>query len=412
MRYTLNEALGKGGSGTVYRARDERLERDVALKLLGTVDTSRAIREAKHLAAVSHPNLVTVLDADVLTEGPHRGEAYLTMELVRGAPLRAYVGKTDITLETKLEWLRQLASALEAVHAASLVHCDVKPDNVVVAKDGTAKLVDFGIARRAAATDATTTGDAAALAIDAGADVTSSTDGGTPAYLAPEQLSGQKRTARSDQFAWGVVAYELLVGRSPWATTTSMVELVGNILRAEVVLPPELPRRTRAVVARACAKDPAARFDSMASLLDAWQPPLAATRRSTLRGPVAIVAVTSIAIGLGFAVWSSARAEEDPTPIEPRAVAATSTANVEAPPPLVAAASATAGPAASSSASAEPTHARPVTPGVLPSFAKGAHPTASAPPASSAVAAAPDASSPLPSPAASGSSDGVSRDRK
>ncbi|CAN5655958.1 hypothetical protein BH09MYX1_BH09MYX1_03120 [soil metagenome] len=289
MRYVILDALGRSGAGTVHRARDSHLGRDVAIKLLGSADTAPAIREGRLAATVIHPNLVTVLDVGLLAEGPHAGHAYVTMDLVRGESLRAFIGKSNVNLAAKLDWLTQLASALEAVHAAGLVHCDVKPENVMIASDGALKLVDFGVARSASSGATTTTTD------DSGVGSVASGRGGTPAYLAPERITGRERDARSDQFAWSVVAYELLVGRLPWGAER-MVELVAAILQAPMKLPAHVPKRVRAIVERAAEKEPERRYPTMTALLAA----LAARNERSRRWMLALIPATLAFAGAVF----------------------------------------------------------------------------------------------------------------
>ena len=200
--YRIDALVGQGGMGQVYRAFDERLERTVALKVLTSHhedSTSRArhLREARAAASPSHPNVVGVFDV-----GEADGRLYLAMEFVEGATLRAFVGQTALPWPKKVRWLLDVARALAAAHDKGIVHRDVKPENVIVRDDGLVKVLDFGIARRAAGgpNDATSRNERHETVTQTGSIA------GPPPYMAPEQLRGQPADARSDQFAWAVSA--------------------------------------------------------------------------------------------------------------------------------------------------------------------------------------------------------------
>jgi tetratricopeptide (TPR) repeat protein/tRNA A-37 threonylcarbamoyl transferase component Bud32 len=212
-RYVVEELVGEGGMGRVYRAYDERLDRTVALKLMRP-DALQAqggdaqaagpwlVREARLAAQLEHPNVVAVYDA-----GEHDGVPFIAMEYVRGRRLGVFIGDVTVALERRLRWLLGIARALAAAHRRGLVHRDIKPGNVIVRdEDDVAKVLDFGIAR-SIARPAAVAGDLPTLT---GQFV------GTPQYMAPEQLCGEAVDGRADQFAWGVVAYALLTGTMPW----------------------------------------------------------------------------------------------------------------------------------------------------------------------------------------------------
>ena len=193
--------------GEVYRARDERLERNVALKILGPDRSGdpefrdRLRREARVLSRLSHPNVCAVFD--VGTEGDRD---YFVMELLAGETLAQRLVRGPLSLEQTLDVAAQIASALETCHRAGLVHRDLKPPNVMLTPSGV-KLLDFGIAR-SVPRDATPFGDTVTgtVAIDAGLV-------GTPQYMSPEQLEGSDADARSDIFSFGAVLYEMVTGR-------------------------------------------------------------------------------------------------------------------------------------------------------------------------------------------------------
>ena len=202
-RYTIQEMLGRGGMGEVYCALDTRLLRKVALKVIRpdrTADWNEAIarllREARAAAALTHPNAVAIFDL-----GEVDGTFFLVMELVRGTPLRAFVGDPQVPIEVKLGWLAGIARALSAAHDAGIVHRDVKPGNIMITSEGTAKVLDFGLAKAVDDPEEfkTKVGDLI----------------GTPRYMSPEQRAGKETDARADQYAFGVTAAELLSGIHP-----------------------------------------------------------------------------------------------------------------------------------------------------------------------------------------------------
>lgn len=245
-RYRLLERIDEGGAGEVWRARDEKLDRDVAIKLLGP-DADDAFRarfadEARRAAAVVHPNVVTVFD-----EGRDGADAFMVMELVPGRTLREIVAdRGPLPAHEVARLVRQVAGALDAAHAAGVVHCDVKPANVIVDREGVAKLTDFGIARAARDRD-----EQELL--------------GTARYIAPERVEGGPVTARTDVYGLGLVAYELLTGRPAFDGATS-----EELVRERLVGPAPSLRLARvgiderldAIVGQALATDPDRRYAS------------------------------------------------------------------------------------------------------------------------------------------------------
>ena len=281
-RYIVVRLLGTGGMGEVYEARDPRLQRNVALKVLrpdrnqagaastgsGPASATKLLKEARLAAALEHPNVVTIHDVGEIATGELAGTTFLAMELVAGETLRAYVGQATLPIETRLRWLRDVASALIAAHARGLVHRDVKPENVMIREDGVVKVLDFGIAKRAAAHTAATASTISPLLPSTGDGVTV----GTPSYMAPEQMRGEPVDARADQFAWAVLAYELLAGESPWDPADSL-QLVAQVLTKDPPLlwakNPAVPPPVAAAVMRAMAKSREHRFPTMDALLRA-----------------------------------------------------------------------------------------------------------------------------------------------
>jgi tetratricopeptide (TPR) repeat protein/predicted Ser/Thr protein kinase len=290
-RYHVEGLLGRGGMGVVYRARDTLLDRAVALKALptdrlGDADRrARFLREARAAAALSHPNVVTL--HDVLE---HEGQVFVVMELVTGKPLRDFIGDEKVPLAKRIDWLAAIARGLEAAHRAGIVHRDVKPENVIVADDGAVKVVDFGLAR---AVD----GPVASSLTAEGALV------GTPRYMAPEQISGDEVDARADQFAWGVVAHEVITGHDPWESSGAPINVVlARILTSDpkTKAPPtgESAEILRDVVARTLAKKKEARFASMSDVRAALEK--RATPRPSRRG------LAKWAVGVGVAIVGGA----------------------------------------------------------------------------------------------------------
>jgi len=244
--------------GDVHRAFDTLLRRDVALKVLhtgsvGEAARARLLREARLGAALAHPNVVTIHDLGE-DEG---GDAFIVMELVEGRTLRAIMrARGAVDRATRISWLGDIASALEAAHQAGLVHRDIKPDNIIVTPKGTVKVLDFGIARPSD-DDRRVDDDAAPP---------SSSIAGTPAYMAPEQWDGVV-DARADQYAWGIVAYELLSGVRPVTVVEGQPARRG-VLQAlqELGFPPEIDL----VIGRATAARAEDRFPTMKALLASW----------------------------------------------------------------------------------------------------------------------------------------------
>lgn len=249
-RYELGGRIGVGGTAEVFEARDRRLDRRVAIKLLRIdfADASARARfehEARAAASLSHPNVVRIYDV-----GEDGSRPYLVMELVEGhsvAELLDERGRLEPALVVVI--VEQILGALAEAHAAGWVHRDVKPSNILLAADGVAKLADFGIAK--AVSDATQGMTAAGQLI------------GTAKYLSPEQVSGDAATARSDLYALGVVLYEMLAGEPPFVADTPIAIALAH-QRAPV--PPLAARRPGlapslvAVVERALQKDPDRRF--------------------------------------------------------------------------------------------------------------------------------------------------------
>jgi serine/threonine-protein kinase len=338
-RYVIDALLGSGGMGEVYRAHDARLQRAVALKILradkrdGTGSGSsgsgadRMLREARAAAALDHPNVVSVYDVgQIETPEELRGTTYIAMELLKGAPLRSFVGDPSVPIERRVSWLADVARALGAAHAQGLVHRDVKPENVMILGDGRVKVLDFGIAKR------TTTVAADAFGPTEASPGMLTAEGvvvGTPLYMAPEQMRGETLDGRADQFSWGVVAYELLTGKVPWvAQEGGALAVVAQILSSDpapLSVRPEVPAHVARAVTRALAKDRGARFASMEALVGelagsgGWSP-LAMSAEAPVSSLMAGAASAPSGGSGATGATGSVEARPQPAPARPRLV--------------------------------------------------------------------------------------------
>ncbi|HWB81484.1 MAG TPA: serine/threonine-protein kinase [Nannocystaceae bacterium] len=313
-RYRLCEELGRGGQGVVWRAVDESLGREVAIKL---VNVARRVshewlrREAKLLSRVSHPHVVTVFDVGVCDLPEGADAVFVVMELVRGVPFDVWCARESPRLDRLLALMAQVADGLEALHARGLVHCDVKPANILVVGD-VAKLADFGVAHATRSLlDAVTADDrmAAWASTLSNETLTSATRsrqpvGGTPLYMAPEQLTGGRVDARTDEYAFAATLFEAWFKRLPHTADRR-----AALLEAKLGGAPPCPRTSvgaaaYGVLARSLAADPAQRHGSAATMLDALT---RARGRSQQRGK--LFALGGLALVLGATVWSIAPAD-------------------------------------------------------------------------------------------------------
>ena len=268
--YEIQSALGAGGMGEVYRARDSRLERDVALKVLPAAaladETARArlVREARLASKLNHPHICTIYDV-----GESEGRTYVAMELVEGQSLSDRVARGALPIAEVVAYGQQMAGALAHAHAKGVVHRDFKSANVVVTPEGEVKALDFGLAKRLASDELAdgTTRSRQSLT-EAGVVA------GTLAYMAPEQLRGRPADARSDIWALGVVLYELAAGRRPFQGKTGF-ELSSAILSQPIpAVPASVPAPLAAVIDRCLAKEPGERYqraDDVRAALEALQ---------------------------------------------------------------------------------------------------------------------------------------------
>jgi len=323
--YRLVSKLGEGGMGVVWRARDTRLDRDVALKTLPpdlVGDPSRRerfIREAKAAAAVSHPNIAAIHDV-----GEADGVVYLAMELVEGRTLRRLAGDGRLPIPRALRIAAQIADGLGRAHREGIVHRDIKPDNVIVGESGHAKILDFGLARLRGVKEKEQADlaerETVAALTDEGQTV------GTVPYMSPEQARGKPTDGRSDLFSLGIVLYELVTGRLPFRGETKM-DVMSAILNESPDSPsslnPAVGERLAELLDKCLQKDPARRYQSAGDLaidlrrLYEAMPPASASTATAQASPksralprAAGVVIVLAAFGLAAAWWLGRRGGE------------------------------------------------------------------------------------------------------
>ena len=303
--YEVLSAIGAGGMGQVFRARDTSLHREVALKILppdlaGDAEyRARFSREARTLATLNHPHIAQVYGLEDSIAGPA-----IVMELVPGATLRDRL-RSGIPRAEALRLAHQIATALDAAHEKGVIHRDLKPGNIMVTPDGAAKILDFGLAKTAIGPGGTTEHDTTLAKTVEGAVV------GTPAYMSPEQARGREVDRRTDIWAFGCVLYELLAGRAAFKGESSS-DLVVAILERDPdwgVLPADTPAHVRRLVQRCLEKDRRRRLrdigDALPELSAPWSDPAGAApalRRAL--GSVTAIALIAVSLALGsLATW-------------------------------------------------------------------------------------------------------------
>ena len=320
--YEVTAKIGQGGMGEVYQARDTKLDRDVALKVLPEAFTSdpdrlaRFEREAKVLASLNHPNIGSIYGLEEA-----EGVRALVLELVEGPTLADRIKQGPIPIDEALPIAKQIADALEAAHERGVIHRDLKPANIKVKDNGTVKVLDFGLAKAfqpdpaSAAAANSPTISLTAAATQMGMVI------GTAAYMSPEQAKGKTADRRADIWAFGAVLYEMLTGQRPFVGD-DVADTLAAVLRGEVdleALPDATPARLRQVVRRCLQKDPKQRLHDVADLRlameGAFETPVRAPSEPTpvpiLRTwqrpiPLALAGMALVAIG-GVIVWSLVR---------------------------------------------------------------------------------------------------------
>src|ERR1022692_3822486 len=262
--YEIVSLLGAGGMGEVYRARDSRLKREVAIKVLPqatSLDPDRLRRfeqEALATAALNHPNILAVFDI-----GENEGSPYVVSELLEGETLRERLRSGSIATRKTLDYALQIAHGLAAAHDKGIVHRDLKPENLFITKDGRVKILDFGLAKLTQPTDSSELDATVAQGTEPGMVM------GTAGYMSPEQVRGKTADHRSDIFAFGTILYEMVTGNQTFRKPTS-AETMTAILNED---PPPISQVTAAtppglqrVVHRCLEKNPAQRFQSASDM--------------------------------------------------------------------------------------------------------------------------------------------------
>ena len=272
--YVIVQKLGEGGMGVVYRARDEKLQRDVALKFLETLPTGtsasheRALQEARAISALNHPNICTVYEV-----GEVDGRPFIAMEYVEGRPLSLEIPSTGLSLEQVERYGLQLADALAHAHSRGVIHRDLKAANVILTPSGRLKVLDFGISQRfepGRMGDGTTVLDQSWES--------QHTFTGTLPYIAPEILKGQDADVRSDIWSLGVLLYEMAAGQRPFRGATAF-ELSAAILRERAPeISPPLPPVLKSVIDKSLDKDPGQRYQSAGEVRAALEASTTASR--------------------------------------------------------------------------------------------------------------------------------------
>jgi serine/threonine protein kinase len=258
--YVIGRPLGVGGMGEVYRAQDPRLGRDVAVKALAAgrapdaEQLRRFEREARATTALAHPNILTIFDV-----GAHEGLPFLVCELLEGQTLRDLLAPGALPPARAVELGLQLAREVAAAHALRIVHRDLKPENLFLTRDGTLKILDFGLAKLRPEV----------VAGPETATLEASMSGGlvgTPAYMAPEQLRGEPVDHRADLFAIGAILYEMVTGGSPFRRPSGAETLAAILREAPAALEtgPELPPGLERLILHCLEKDPGDRFQAAA----------------------------------------------------------------------------------------------------------------------------------------------------
>ncbi len=307
-RYEISALIGAGGMGVVYQAYDVQLQRKVALKVLHSSPSgdassaqARLLREARAMAQLSNPNVVHVYDV-----GAFDDQVFIAMELVEGETLRQWLRRTPRAAPHVAAVLIDAGRGLAAAHGAGLVHRDFKPDNVLIGRDGRARVTDFGVARELSLTET-----------EAGGVV------GTPAYMSPEQFLGKAVDARADQFSFCVAFYESIYGARPFAGVTP-AEIKRAVLARELQLPDGGDPRLLAILRRGLSGEPSDRYSGMDTLLADLAAiryePRSKQRRRLVVGAIVLALMTALGVGAWLAHAPSAiETSIAPLPVEPTA---------------------------------------------------------------------------------------------
>lgn len=337
--YTIESKLGEGGMGAVYKARDTRLDRPVAIKVLphdkvGDLGRrQRFVQEAKAASALNHPNIVTIHDISADPDGD-----FMVMEFIDGQTLDSLIPRGGMSSGRILKLANQMADALTRAHQAGIVHRDLKPSNVMVTGTGLVKILDFGVAKLiepASASPDAATRTAHQPLTEVGSII------GTAAYMSPEQVEGHKLDARSDIFSLGAVLYEMATADRAF-TGSSSVAIAARILAEEPVPPRRLvasiPAQLEGIILRCLQKDPARRYQTMGevnvALEDAQRAMIGGVSlRLPSRRWAWATAILALAVA-GFVVWQSRRVPQTSSTMPAPPVALTTFPGIEVQPTL------------------------------------------------------------------------------
>jgi serine/threonine protein kinase len=326
--YEILEPVGAGGMGEVYKARDTRLDRIVAIKTLGakqgvtSIGRERLLQEARMLSALNHPNIVALFDI-----GNYEDHDFLVMELVRGKTLDQLRGNRGFPARDALHYAIPIADALARAHVIGILHRDLKPSNIMLTEDGVPKILDFGLAKLTehdtiSENEATRTANAHLPISEPGSIV------GTAAYMSPEQAEGKRLDARSDIFSFGAVLYEMVTGRRAFrgdSTASTMAAVLREEPDPPSKLAPQIPRELERIIQRCLRKDPTRRFHTMQDVkieleevreesesgIRPQQAPAQGKRRWR------VYATASVVVGILLAAWLWRKEREPPPPTQP-----------------------------------------------------------------------------------------------
>ena len=319
--YIIEQKLGEGGMGVVYRARDEKLQRDVALKFLETLPTGesagheRVMQEARAISALNHPNICTIYEV-----GEANGKPYIAMEYIEGRPLSQEITSAGLSLEQIERYGLQLADALAHAHGRGVIHRDLKAANIIVTPNGRVKVLDFGISRRLEPGG----GDETTVIDQSWAPQHTFT--GTLPYTAPEVFKGQEADVRSDIWSLGVVLYEMAAGKRPFRGSTAF-ELSAAILRERAPeISPAVPPVLQGVIDKCLSKDPGERYQSAGEVRAALETATTASRTHhqpvepppagsflSVQNLLLLCLLLAFAVGVGH--WLTGRNSQKPRPM-------------------------------------------------------------------------------------------------
>jgi Tol biopolymer transport system component/tRNA A-37 threonylcarbamoyl transferase component Bud32 len=303
--FKILEKLGEGGMGAVYKARDLRLNRIVALKVLPIDRRSdperrqRLLQEARSASAINHPNIVVTYEV-----GSADGTDYIAMEYIEGRTLKAVGERTGLPLATALRYAADIAGALATAHAAGFIHRDLKPANIMIGDNGVVKILDFGLAKHAASDN---TEETLTLAVETREGVIM----GSPGYMSPEQINDKKLDARSDIFSFGVLLYEMVTGRRAFrgdSTVATLSAVLRDDPRPPIEVVAGLPAELDRLIRRCLLKDPERRVQCMAdlrvTLLELAESGAAEVQRAKPAASKLVWAAIGVgAAGLAIATW-------------------------------------------------------------------------------------------------------------